>query len=222
MKKRRLVKNEDQTITTEPLPSSGALKFDTDKIRMELLSVDFLNEVSKVLTFGAKKYTIKDAEGNVIQEGANNWRKGFAWSRLYGSAMRHLTAHMSGDSIDEESGLSHLSHAACCLMFLIEHETRQLGTDDRYVHEREASVPLEEVRKSVMRATKQKQEDGPTAEELAEYDTEVRKAASFARWEQEQDWLQEASDAECESCGAYVEEGLTCCDICDDSELTGG
>ena len=116
---KRIIKKVDGKIEVE---ETVALKFDTDKVRMELLSVDFLTEVSKVLTFGAEKYD------------SHNWRKGFDWSRLYGAALRHLTSHMNGENVDGESGLSHLSHAACCLMFLIEHECRNLGNDDRYIH----------------------------------------------------------------------------------------
>jgi hypothetical protein len=95
-------------------------KNDADKVRWELLSVPAIREIAKVMTFGAKKYD------------AHNWRGGFDWSRLYGAALRHLTSHMEGDSIDSESGLSHLAHAGCCIMFLLEHEIRKLGNDDRY------------------------------------------------------------------------------------------
>lgn len=107
-----------------------ALKHDSEKVRMELLSVPALVEISRVMTFGAKKYA------------DHNWRQGFAWSRLYGAALRHLSAHMNGENTDAESGLSHLAHAGCCIMFLIEHEARQLGTDDRYVGATEATFAL--------------------------------------------------------------------------------
>jgi len=99
---------------------SEALKLDTGKVKMELLSVPAMMGTAEVLTFGQGKYA------------PHNWRKGFAWSRLYGAAMRHLTAHMAGEDLDEESGLSHLDHAACCIMFLQEHEKCGLGEDDRY------------------------------------------------------------------------------------------
>jgi len=102
------------------MDKNTAQKFDADKVRMDLLSVPAMNGIATVLTFGAQKYS------------AHNWRKGFKWSRLYGAALRHLTAHMSGEGIDPESGLSHLDHAACCLMFLQEHEKCGLGQDDRY------------------------------------------------------------------------------------------
>ena len=96
-------------------------KHDSGKVRLELLSIDALNQIAKVLTFGALKYD------------DHNWRGGFDWSRLYGAALRHITSHMNGENVDPESGLSHLAHAGCCLMFLLEHEVRGLGKDDRFI-----------------------------------------------------------------------------------------
>lgn len=95
-------------------------KNDQEKIRLELLSVCFLEEIAKVMTFGAKKYD------------SHNWRSGFAWSRLLGAALRHLLAFMRGEDKDPESGFSHLAHLGCCTMFLFEHYHRKLGKDDRY------------------------------------------------------------------------------------------
>lgn len=97
------------------------LKFDKDKARMELLPVEFLEGVAKVLTFGAKKYA------------AGNWATGdgFEWSRLYGALLRHMTAWARGEDIDPESGLSHLYHAGCMLAFLAAHVERNKGVDDR-------------------------------------------------------------------------------------------
>lgn len=98
-----------------------AIKHDQAKPRMELLSSVALQRTAQVMTFGAEKYE------------SHNWRKGFNWSRLYGAAMRHLLAHMDGENLDPESGLSHLDHAACCIMFLQEYEEKGLGNDDRYI-----------------------------------------------------------------------------------------
>lgn len=99
----------------------SGIKHDQGKLRMELLSVPFLEELSKALTFGANKYS------------DHNWRKGFLWSRLYGALLRHVTAHMAGENKDPESGLSHLAHASACLQMLVEHEVTGIGEDDRYV-----------------------------------------------------------------------------------------
>lgn len=98
----------------------GGKKFDTDKVRMELLPVEALVGTAKVLTFGAKKYDDR------------NWEKGIKYSRVYGALMRHMTAWWNGEDTDEETGLSHLHHAGCCMMFLQTFvEREQEGLDDR-------------------------------------------------------------------------------------------
>lgn len=97
-----------------------ALKFDTDKLPLHLLSTEAMNQTAAVLKFGAQKYA------------EHNWRKGFAWSRPLSAAMRHITAFNDGEDRDPESGLSHLAHAACCIMFLLEFEKTHPNLDDRY------------------------------------------------------------------------------------------
>lgn len=95
-------------------------KFDGEKSRMELLPTAPLVAIADVLTFGAKKYD------------AHNWRGGFDWSRLVGAAYRHLSAFNDGEDIDPESGLPHLAHLGCCTLFLLEHQLKGIGNDDRY------------------------------------------------------------------------------------------
>jgi hypothetical protein len=97
-----------------------ALKFDTNKLPLNLLSTEAMNQTAAVLAFGAEKYA------------AHNWRAGFAWSRPLAAAMRHITAFNDGEDKDPESGLSHLAHAACCIMFLLEFEKTHPHLDDRY------------------------------------------------------------------------------------------
>lgn len=101
-----------------------ALKFDAEKLPVDLLPVDALFEVSKVLAFGAKKYE------------AHNWRKGFNHTRLYSAALRHIMSSLKGEDLDPESGLDHISHAACCVLFLLEHRLKGLGKDDRFIYEK--------------------------------------------------------------------------------------
>lgn len=97
-----------------------ALKFDQDKLPLHLLSTEAMNQTAAVLKFGAIKYA------------EHNWRKGFTWSRPLAAAMRHITAFNNGEDTDPESGLSHLAHAACCIMFLLEFEKTHKELDDRY------------------------------------------------------------------------------------------
>lgn len=97
-----------------------AIKFDEDKMPLHLLSSEALMQTAAVLKFGADKYA------------AHNWRGGFAWSRPLAAAMRHILAFNAGEDKDPESGLSHLAHAACCIMFLLEFEKTHQELDDRY------------------------------------------------------------------------------------------
>jgi hypothetical protein len=104
----------------ELMPTGTALKFDSDKLPLHLLSTEAMNQTAAVLAFGAEKYA------------EHNWRKGFVWSRPLSAAMRHITAFNAGEDKDPESGLSHLAHAACCIMFLLEFEKTRQELDDRY------------------------------------------------------------------------------------------
>jgi len=96
------------------------VKHDTDKVRLDLLPMRAVNAVGQVLTFGAKKY--KD----------NNWRGGMKWGRLIGAALRHTFAFMCGEDCDPESGLHHLAHAACDVLFVLEYVITKTGEDDRF------------------------------------------------------------------------------------------
>jgi hypothetical protein len=86
-------------------------KHDQEKPRWDLLPLRAAERVVDVLTYGARKYA------------PDNWRLvKDARRRYYAAAFRHLTAWWLGASIDSESGLPHLAHAACCLLFLLELE----------------------------------------------------------------------------------------------------
>lgn len=104
--------------STNELPV--AIKHDGLKSRFELLPWDALAEVAKVYQFGMEKYD------------ARNWEKGFDWLRLWNAGMRHMTDWEAGESKDPETSLSHLVHAAFCILGLIAHELRHIGTDDRH------------------------------------------------------------------------------------------
>lgn len=109
-------------LVQEQVDDNQAIKYDSEKIRVELLPYNALLEIAKVMTIGATKY------------GDNNWRKGMLWSRLYGACLRHLIAWYEGQDKDEETGLLHLAHAGCCILFLITYQLLGLGTDNRIVN----------------------------------------------------------------------------------------
>lgn len=106
----------------QPTLKEGA-KLDAGKVGVHLLPPDPLIEISKVLDYGAIKYA------------PYNWAKGIKYSRVYGALLRHLWAWWKGESGDSETGLSHLAHAGCCLLFLMQYEINRKEFDDRPVKE---------------------------------------------------------------------------------------
>lgn len=92
------------------------IKKDAGKLRWDLLPWDAVGTIVGVLNFGATKYHDR------------SWEAGMDYSRLYASLQRHITAWFQGEDTDNESGLSHLSHAACCILFLIAYEIRGQGS----------------------------------------------------------------------------------------------
>lgn len=95
-------------------------KFDGDKPRYDLLAPEALEEIAKVLTYGAKKYE------------ARNWEKGISYGRVFSACMRHLWAWWGGEDDDPETGISHLAHAGCSIIFLLTYVKRnQNNLDDR-------------------------------------------------------------------------------------------
>tara|TARA_B100001093_G_scaffold520319_1_gene614639 strand:- start:4461 stop:4769 length:309 start_codon:yes stop_codon:yes gene_type:complete len=98
-------------------------KFDNGKPPLGLIPPEALLQISEVFGFGAEKY------------GMNNWREdghNTSWIRTYSSIQRHLNAWHSGEDMDQESGMSHLSHAATQIMILIMHAIEHPEVDDRY------------------------------------------------------------------------------------------
>lgn len=103
-----------------------AIRFDAGKTDWSLVPWDSVEEIVKVLEFGKVKYA------------AWNWSSngGFKYMRVFNSTMRHLLAWARGEDKDPESGLSHLSHAACNLLFIlyfIKHKDKYSSNDDRNV-----------------------------------------------------------------------------------------
>lgn len=72
--------------------------------------------VGLVLAFGAEKY----ARGNWDHVADHE-------NRYMDAALRHLNAHRRGELVDGESGESHLAHAACCILFLLDKQERAGG-----------------------------------------------------------------------------------------------
>ena len=89
--------------------TSTGIKHDDTKPRWSLLPNGTVATVVAVLEFGAKKYSV------------DNWQTiPDAERRYYDAAMRHIDAwRFKKDLNDPDSGLPHLAHAVCCLLFLM-------------------------------------------------------------------------------------------------------
>ena len=89
--------------------ATGGRKFDGGKLQFSLLPPKSVEETIRVLQFGAQKYAV------------GNWKiVPNARERYFNAAMRHLWEHHKGEMLDPETGLSHVAHAICCLMFILD------------------------------------------------------------------------------------------------------
>jgi hypothetical protein len=100
-----------------------AVRDDSGKTNWSLMPFEALEEINKVLEFGATKYA------------ANNWQEGtgFKYSRVLNSLLRHTFAFMRGEDKDPESGLSHMAHAGCNVLFILYYlkNKARYANDDR-------------------------------------------------------------------------------------------
>lgn len=98
---------------TVPTPVHPGTKHDQGKPILGAVPPHAELAVGRVLTFGAEKY----ARGN--------WDKVKDHENRYmDAALRHLNAHRRGELTDSESGESHLAHAACCILFMLDKQER--------------------------------------------------------------------------------------------------
>jgi diphthamide synthase (EF-2-diphthine--ammonia ligase) len=86
------------TVQEEFNQFTGGIRLNENKIRYDLCPAIAQREYAKVWTQGLEKYP------------ARNWEKGFPFSVVIASAMRHLEAMRLGEMIDKESGLLHSAH----------------------------------------------------------------------------------------------------------------
>jgi hypothetical protein len=100
----------------EELKEEAFKKYDDEKPQLNyLLDTPLaLAQVAQVRHFGAEKY------------GRLNWQKCDDLERYTAAALRHIFQAQTKDN-DAESGLHHLAHALCCLLFTLE---LKLGVDE--------------------------------------------------------------------------------------------
>lgn len=88
-------------------PTKGT-KYDSGKPPVSLVPQAMLYGAARAYEFGARKYA------------RHNYRLGINASRLLDAAMRHLSEVAEGKTVDEESGLHPLDHAAAALGMLMD------------------------------------------------------------------------------------------------------
>jgi len=94
-------------------------KSDDGKPMWSLLPFKALEEIVKVLDFGAQKYC------------RHNWMHLYDFEDRYlSAALRHLAAWGDGEEKDDKSGLSHLAHAGACILFLLWKENQSVDNVD--------------------------------------------------------------------------------------------
>lgn len=119
MKKKTIQKRREFRAAIKSHNARLAEKNDDGKLPLELVTVQFVGTVAAVLAHGREKYE------------AWNWTKGLPWMRTYGAVLRHLYRWAAGEELDPESGLPHLAHAACNIMFLMTWSRTHGELDDR-------------------------------------------------------------------------------------------
>lgn len=100
--------HDSQIKETDDTASFVGIKYDGEKSDWSLLPWKQIETVVKVLDMGKKKYSRDNWQS--VKDGKN---------RYSAACMRHLVAYWSGEKTDPESGISHLGHAICCLLFMM-------------------------------------------------------------------------------------------------------
>lgn len=98
------------------------LRFNEGKVRHDLLEPFAINELAKVFTKGAEKYS------------ENNWLNGMSWTKVLASLKRHLNEFEQGKDFDDETELLHMAHVAWNAMALVSYYKYAPKYDDRFVN----------------------------------------------------------------------------------------
>lgn len=96
----------------------GGLRFNTGKVRIDLVPPEWIWGLAQVTTRGSFKYAVR------------NWERGMAWSTMIGCALRHTFKFICGERFDPESGCHHLAMAAWNLLGLMTYDIRAIGEND--------------------------------------------------------------------------------------------
>jgi hypothetical protein len=117
----------------DPKGAAGALK-----TPLGLIPSYAMEQTAWVHKLGSDKY------------GPYNWRKtGVCASTYVNAILRHLNAWRDGETLDPESGISHLAHVACSCNILLDADHCGTLQDDRNVKPQPVGIPAEKPEKPV-------------------------------------------------------------------------
>lgn len=106
-------------------------RYNQGKLKWSLVDFESLEPLVQVLMFGAKKYA------------PGNWKKGLKINEIMESSLRHTFAYLNGEDKDPESGLPHLGHIMCNIMFATWMQKHRPEMDDRNRELRKENTQLE-------------------------------------------------------------------------------
>jgi len=138
----------DKKMKKEKDTNTGGRRYNKGKLRYELISGIALEEIAKVYTAGAEKYTDYAEDGSITYDGSNNWRKGLKWMDCIASAKRHIEKFVNGTDVDEETSTLHLANACWNLMSILDfYKTYPQGDDriKRFVNNYKIGLDIDEV-----------------------------------------------------------------------------
>ena len=99
--------------------SEEAMRFNDGKVEWSLVDFKSIEPLARVLEFGAQKYA------------RNNWKKGMDVTKMMESLLRHAFSFLSGETEDQESGITHIGHIMCNCMFIQYMMDNKPERDDR-------------------------------------------------------------------------------------------
>jgi hypothetical protein len=120
------------------------LRYNEGKPQWSLMHWKSIEPMIQVLMYGAHKYSVfENDKGEIIlgkdvsvedskklkliSSGRDNWKKGFPESELWDSFLRHTAAILDGEELDKESGLPHIGHQFCNLLFISYKQLKDKG-----------------------------------------------------------------------------------------------
>ena len=108
--------------------SGDEMRLDDGKLRFDLIPEPAMQELAKLYTKGAEKYS------------PWGWAKGMAYSRVIGAMFRHIYKYIAGETYDEETGCHHMiavgwgAFAIVCYDkwgFAVEHNDMSINQEEK-------------------------------------------------------------------------------------------